>query len=393
MSDPASLATLDVLAKIGVPAFYTDANLLGLITCRAVNLSLERGNCDASCSAYVWLSMVAGPIFGDYRIAVYRFGQLGYDLVEKRGLTRFQPRITYMDFGGSDSALDETCPGWPRFDPTRVRGGKQDRRSSLAPLAAAAETITNAFSLRAIRSPRLEREAEHGLAFAEKARFGTVIDANEVAQLGLIRTLRGSGRRHSRLLRRSAVQRGADRAPASQTILTWPSSNAGIGFVSCRRDSSPATTPRPSRPPSRARRLLWTSISRSSRSSEYPSLCRAISRRSLQFPRRAANGARTPSLRTKSNFGSGAANCPDNFENRAALVAAEMKTRLEGRTIQKAESLYEQAIQSARANAFIHQEGARRRAKPPDSMRRAGLRTSPICICARARSLLSDLGS
>ena len=46
MSDPASLATLDVLAKIGVPAFYTDANLLALITCRGVNLSLERGNCD-----------------------------------------------------------------------------------------------------------------------------------------------------------------------------------------------------------------------------------------------------------------------------------------------------------------------------------------------------------
>ena len=55
MSDPASLATLDVLTKIGPPAFYTDANLLALVTCRAVNLSLERGNCDASCIAYVWL--------------------------------------------------------------------------------------------------------------------------------------------------------------------------------------------------------------------------------------------------------------------------------------------------------------------------------------------------
>ncbi|HXC76535.1 MAG TPA: AAA family ATPase, partial [Candidatus Acidoferrum sp.] len=33
MSDPASLATLDVLTKIGPPAFYTDANLLALVTC------------------------------------------------------------------------------------------------------------------------------------------------------------------------------------------------------------------------------------------------------------------------------------------------------------------------------------------------------------------------
>src|SRR6201987_3985422 len=100
MNDPASLATMDVLAMIVPPAFYTDANLLALITCRAVNLSLERGNCGASCSAYEWLTMLAGPHFGDYRTAVYRFGQLGYDLVEQRGLRRFQAR-TYMDFGGS----------------------------------------------------------------------------------------------------------------------------------------------------------------------------------------------------------------------------------------------------------------------------------------------------
>src|SRR5260370_22409807 len=98
MSGPASLATRDVLTKIGAPAVYTDANLVALVACRAVNLSLERGNCDASCSAYVWLSMVAGPCFGDYRTVVYRFGQLGYDLVERCGLTRFQAR-TYMQLG------------------------------------------------------------------------------------------------------------------------------------------------------------------------------------------------------------------------------------------------------------------------------------------------------
>ena len=35
--------------------------------------------------------MIAGPRFGDYK-AGFRFGQLGYDLVEKRGLKRFQAR-------------------------------------------------------------------------------------------------------------------------------------------------------------------------------------------------------------------------------------------------------------------------------------------------------------
>jgi PAS domain S-box-containing protein len=49
-----------------------------------------------------------------------------------------------------------------------------------------------------------------------------------------------------------------------------------------------------------------------------------------------------------------AENCPENFANRTALVAAEI-ARLEGREFD-AERLYEQAIRSARANGFIHNE-------------------------------------
>ena len=49
-----------------------------------------------------------------------------------------------------------------------------------------------------------------------------------------------------------------------------------------------------------------------------------------------------------------AANCPENFENRAALVGAEI-ARIEGRALD-AERLYEQAIRSARANGFVHHE-------------------------------------
>src|SRR5262249_35294845 len=49
-----------------------------------------------------------------------------------------------------------------------------------------------------------------------------------------------------------------------------------------------------------------------------------------------------------------AKNCPDNFENRAALVGAEI-ARIEGRDLE-AMRLYEQAIRSAHVNGFIHNE-------------------------------------
>jgi len=52
MNDPASLATMDVLTKPLAAGWYTDVSLACMTICRAVSLSLERGNCDASCFAY-----------------------------------------------------------------------------------------------------------------------------------------------------------------------------------------------------------------------------------------------------------------------------------------------------------------------------------------------------
>src|SRR5262249_56160615 len=49
-----------------------------------------------------------------------------------------------------------------------------------------------------------------------------------------------------------------------------------------------------------------------------------------------------------------AANCPQNFEDRAALVGAEI-ARIEGRPLD-AMDLYERAIGSARANGCVHHE-------------------------------------
>ena len=99
ITDPDVLDTLDVFTEIMTPSQLFDENLNSLVICRLVTLSLEHGNCDASCFAYVWLAMFAGPRFNNYKDG-FRFGQLGYDLVEKRGLTRYQARI-WMNMGST----------------------------------------------------------------------------------------------------------------------------------------------------------------------------------------------------------------------------------------------------------------------------------------------------
>ena len=105
----------------------------------------------------------------------------------RRGLTRFQAR-TYMDFG------NVVLP-WTRH----VRAGRDLLRRAFEAANKIGDLTYAAYSgnqlntnLLAAGDPLVEvqREAEHGLAFAQKARFGFVIDII-ATQLGLIRTLRG----------------------------------------------------------------------------------------------------------------------------------------------------------------------------------------------------------
>src|SRR5258707_9704114 len=92
--DSTGVAPLEVLTRLFPVVVLSDANLMALVACRAVSLSLEYGNCDASCAHYAWLGRVLGGRFGDYQ-AAYRFGRLACDLVDRRGLTRFQAQV-YM---------------------------------------------------------------------------------------------------------------------------------------------------------------------------------------------------------------------------------------------------------------------------------------------------------
>ena len=84
VTNTAVLDILDVFTEVVTPALFTDENLLALVICRMVSLSLEHGNSDGSCFAYVYLGVLAGPHFGNYQ-AGFRFGKLGYDLVRGVG--------------------------------------------------------------------------------------------------------------------------------------------------------------------------------------------------------------------------------------------------------------------------------------------------------------------
>ena len=78
-------------------SLVTDENLFRVAVGRMATPSLEHGNCDGSCLAFVWLGGILGTHFGDFQ-AGFRFGRLGVDLVERHGLDRFSARV-YLVFG------------------------------------------------------------------------------------------------------------------------------------------------------------------------------------------------------------------------------------------------------------------------------------------------------
>jgi predicted ATPase/signal transduction histidine kinase len=348
MTDPAALAELEVLTEIVTPAEFTDENLLLLVICRMVNLSLEHGNSDGSCFAYVYLGMIAGARFGSYESG-FRFGQLGYDLVEKRGLRRFQAR-TYLAFG------DLIIP-WTRH----VRIARDLIRRAFDTANRIGDLTFGAYSCFSLSANLLatgdplgdtQLEAEKGLDFAERRRFGLVIDTI-TAQLYLIRTLRGLTPKFGCFNDTKFDEVRFERHLANDARLAFAECRYWIRKLQARffaADYSSAI-----RASSRVQRLLWTSRSLFE-VTEYE-FYTALSRAALWDPATADERQHHFEELTAHHkqLGVWAANCPENFETRAALVSAEI-ARIERRDLD-AMHLYEQAIRCARENGFVHIEG------------------------------------
>lgn len=333
MDDPDSLAALDVLTEVVTPALFTDENLCSLVICRMVNLSLEHGNSDGSCFAYVWFGIIAGPRFGNYK-AGFRFGRLGCELVEKRGLTRYQAR-TYMSFGN-------IVMPWTKH----IRTGRD--------LTFAAYSCNNLnTNLLAAGDPLVEvqREAENGLEFAQKARFGLVIDII-TAQLGLIRTLRGLTPKFGSFNDERFDELRFERHLSSDPVLGLPECWYWIRKLQARFFAGDYASAIDAS--LRAQRLLWTSPSlfETAEYQFYGALSRAASCNSAAADQRQKHFEALAAHHRQLEVW--AENCPGNFGTRAALVEAEI-ARIEGRE-PDAEHLYEEAIRSAHANGFVHNE-------------------------------------
>jgi PAS domain S-box-containing protein len=197
----------------------------------------------------------------------------------------------------------------------------------------------------------VQREAENGLEFAQRVRFGLVID-QITTQLGLIRTLRGLTPKFG-----CFDHDGFNERLFEQHLSTEPGVEVKWRWYSIRKlqarffagDYASAVAAA-----STAQRMLWTSPSQfeTAEFHFYGALSHAASWDSASPEEKQRHFEALADHHRQLEIW--AENCPENFEDRAALVGAEI-ARIEGRVID-AEGLYEKAMRSAHANGFIHNE-------------------------------------
>jgi len=343
MSDPDSLATLDLLIRVAVPGFYASFHLGAVAVCMAVSLGLERGHSDASCIAYVQLGTLAGSLFGQFE-AGYRFGRLGCDLVERPGLQRFQAR-TFHTFGFLVPWTQPFRKGraflFRAFD-------LASRTGEISYAGYACGQLNTNYLLAGDPLIEAQEQAEHGLAYARKVGFGT-LEGWILGQLGLIRSLRGLTTRlgsfDDAVFRESDLERALAGNPALAFSECWYYVRKLQARFHAGEYVDALEAALRAQPKSRARLEVVEYHF-------YDALCHAAVHESASSQDRKYHRARL--MEHLEKLDTWALHCPENFANRAALVAAEL-ARIEGRELD-AERLYERAITSARAVDLVHNE-------------------------------------
>jgi PAS domain S-box-containing protein len=348
MQDPEALATLDVLTSLVAPACYTDLNLYALCVCRATNLSLEHGNSDAAPYDYGAMSLIASARFGHYDKG-YRLGKMACDLLEYRGWKHFGGRA-YFAFA---SLLPWTRPFEDAIDPARRAFQMAAEHGDPAFAALASRGLNSIFLAAGHSLDQVEREAEHELEFVQ--RFGFFLDRIS-APLAFVRMLRGKTKEFGSLDDDRFTERSFEERTTGHSAQGFLECYYWIRKLQARFFAGDYISAIEAADKAEAWYVKLPSLSLFMLEEEEYHFYAALSRAACCEPmsndpyakHREAIGRHERQLLTW------AANCPQNFEGRAALISAEI-ARLDGRPLE-AMDLYERAITSARANGFVHHE-------------------------------------
>jgi PAS domain S-box-containing protein len=346
MTDPELHAAMLIFSVLFNPAYATDFNLFYLQVCRMVNISLEHGMSGASAPAYARFGQCLGAVFHRYQEGS-RFAQLACDLVEKHSFFAYQAKVYYV------MGMVAT---WTQSIATAIDFEQMALRSAIeaGDLSYACHSRYQTVGILLLRNDPLDsvwRESEICLDLVRKAQFHEVI-AIIVSQQRFILAMQG---RTATFATFSDAQFDEQ---AFEAQLTTDRMAMTVCFYWILK--------------LKARFLSGDYAEALVAAGEAKALLRATTVHVQQldyFYYAALNVAvlyeKAPAADQSSwhellaahreKLREWADNNPTTFGDKHALVSAEI-ARLEGRYTD-AMRLYEQAIQSARSNGFVQNEG------------------------------------
>jgi predicted ATPase/signal transduction histidine kinase len=344
--DPELCAAEGILAVLFAPALNTDRNLSLLVYCQMVNISLVHGSSDASALAYAYFGMSLGPVFGRYPEG-YRFGKLGYDLMERRRSLAYRAKISFI-FG--DNTLY-----WTRH-----------LKHSLAYLGVAFQTAVETGDVsfacyccnhlvvdRLILGHPLDdvfEESERRLAFTRKARF----DASTQTIIGIQRLIQGLRGRTPHLSSFSGADFVEEEYESVMDRHPWAIVTCWYYIMKLEARVLSGDFAEAAFAAARAGALLWSTVAHIQEPEFWYYGALALAGKGAGAGPEEQAALLASLRRHEQKLGEWARSCPENFGSKHALVAAEL-LRIEGRPLD-AMPLYEQAARSARENGYVQNE-------------------------------------
>jgi predicted ATPase len=369
MTNPEMHAAMRVLAFLTGPALYTDINLYYLHFCKMVNLSLAYGTSDASTFGYAGFGVILCLPFQRYTDG-HRFAKLARDLVDKYEFTAYKAKV-YLSM---EMVVLWTQPIEIGIDLIRTafRAGAESGDISFA-CYSCMHLITDLL-IKGVHLDDVWRESEICLDFVRKGKYRDAADAI-VSQQQFLRNLRGQTANFSTFSDAHFDEQSFE-ARLTEDRMTVMVGRYWIlkvqaRFLSADYEAALAAA-------AKAKELHWSSEAFfQSLDYHYYTALTIAAVYDAGSPARQAEWLEALRMHLE-QLRHWAENCPSTFFDKHALVAAEL-ARIEGRDLDAMRS-YEDAIRSARENAFVQNEGIANELAARFYLKRGLDRIAGVCI-------------
>ncbi|MBK9264652.1 MAG: AAA family ATPase [Polyangiaceae bacterium] len=347
MTDPDTIAAMDILAALYPAAVYVVPNLSQVAVAHMVRLSILHGNAPASAHGYAILGLVLCSRFSEFRDG-YLFGKLACDLSQEPRFESYASEAL-VNFGALTLIWSRPMRESLEILAMGFRSGKNAGKT----IYAGSNLLQTAMVSLALGEPldAVQDAGAFAYEFLTNARFGFLADNARTLQ-HCARSLRGETERFGSLTGDGLDEVAFEKHLQAQGIPVIHYLYAIYKLVARYHAGEHADALAAA---DLAEGLIWSRLYSVADAEFYFYAALAVAAAYQDATEEARAGFRKRLTNYEDQLRQWSESCPDNFRSRHHLVSAEI-ARIDGRD-HDAIVLYDKAIRFARESGFVHVEG------------------------------------